>query len=146
MFDNDAPPEKPNPECQAMKDRMAKIEDRIEKVEGYLRECDDLHKKNEEQTKRNDDAIKHNTESNILATKSINELNVTISETFTDLSNSITKLTDRVDGHDPVVEEVKNRDNAKKYIKEIILGWGGIAAAIMAIIMLIAYGFHHFIK
>lgn len=140
------PPEKPNPEIQAIKEGMSKMDARIQKLEGYQRECDDLHKKNEEQTERNDDAIKNNTESNILATKSINELNVTITETFTDLSNSITKLTDRVDGHDPVVEEVKNRDNAKKYIKGVILGWGGIATAIMAIIMLIAYGFHHFIK
>lgn len=146
MFDYDRPPEKPNPDLLAINNRMAKMEARIEKVEGYQRECDDLHKKIEEQNKRNDDAIKNNTESNLLMTKSLNDFNITLTETFTDLNNSITKLTDRVDGHDPVVKEVQNRDNAKKYIREFILGWGGIATAITAIVMSIAYGLHLFIK
>lgn len=142
MFDYDAPPEKPNPEFQAMKDRMAKMEARLEKVEGYQRECDDLHKKNEEQSKLNDDAIKNNTESNILATKSINELSVVITESVAELNNNISQLAIQVKSHEPAVKEWTDFGTAWSINKKILFGLSAIAVAITSIAASIKYFFY----
>lgn len=140
------PPDHDHPEFLLIKERMAKMEARIEKIEGFQRECDDLHKKLEEQNKRYSDSMKYNTESNIFLTKSVNDLNITITQTFTDLNNSISKLTDRVDSHDPVVKGIQDRDNAIKYNKNFLMSAGAIAASITAIMGAVVYILNYLMK
>ncbi len=136
------PPEKPNPEIQAIKEGMSKMDAQIQKLEGYQRECDELHKKIEEKSKRNDDAIKNNTESNILATKSINELTATITESVTELSNNINQLALQVKSHEPAVKEWTDFGTAWSINKKMLFGLSAIAVAITSIAASIKYFFY----
>ncbi len=65
---------------------------RVSSLEHHRDECDRLHEVGKEHRKRSDDAMNHLTDSNILLAKTITDMNITM-----------TKIADKVEAGQPVI-------------------------------------------
>lgn len=113
---------------KTIEQRLSRVEERIEVISAYQDECDKLHKEMREHNKRSDDAINHNSEASMMATRAVNELNITLC-----------KLIEKVEkNHDPVVEwwrpimEIGNDLKSAYRINKSIILWVSGALAIVA--------------
>lgn len=96
--------------------------DRVSSLEEHRQECDRLHEAGKDHRKRSDDAMNHLTESNILLAKTITEMNITM-----------TKLSDKVNVGQPVIDFWTKAGTAWTFNKMLWLGIVSIAIGIVAI-------------
>jgi len=97
--------------------------EKVASLEEHRQECDRLHEVGKEHRKRSDDAMNHLTESNILLAKAVTDLNITV-----------TKLSSKVDGGQPVIDFWSNAGKAWTFNKMVWATIVGLAVGITAII------------
>lgn len=97
--------------------------DRVSSLEEHRQECDRLHEAGKDHRKRSDDAMNHLTDSNILLAKTITEMNITM-----------TKLSDKVNVGQPVIEFWSNAGKAWAFNKMLWLGIVGLFSGIGIIV------------
>jgi hypothetical protein len=97
--------------------------DRVADLEEHRQECDRLHEVGKEHRKRSDDAMNHLTESNILLAKAVTDLNITV-----------TKLSAKVDGGQPVIDFWTKAGTAWSFNKMLWAAIVGLAIGISAIV------------
>lgn len=98
--------------------------DRVTSLEEHRQECDRLHEAGKDHRKRSDDAMNHLTDSNILLAKTITEMNITM-----------TKLSDKVNVGQPVIEFWTNAGKAWTFNKMLWLGLVGFIGGIGTIVV-----------
>lgn len=96
---------------------------RVADLEEHRQECDRLHEVGKEHRKRSDDAMNHLTESNILLAKAVTDLNITV-----------TKLSSKVDGGQPVIDFWTKAGTAWTFNKMLWLGIVGLFSGVGIII------------
>lgn len=97
--------------------------DRVTSLEEHRQECDRLHEAGKDHRKRSDDAMNHLTDSNILLAKTITEMNITV-----------TKLSSKVDGGQPVIDFWSNAGKAWTFNKMLWAAVVSLAAGVIAIV------------
>jgi len=97
--------------------------ERVTSLEEHRQECDRMHEAGKEHRKRSDDAMNHLTDSNILLAKTITEMNITM-----------TKISDKVNSGQPVIEFWTRAGTAWTFNKMLWLGVVGLFSGIGIII------------
>lgn len=109
--------------------RVDKIEEslsdkevRLAMLEAFKQDCIAHHIENDEKHKRLEDPVNRNTESNLLLAEAITEMNITM-----------TKLADKVNVGQPVIDFWTNAGKAWTFNKMLWAGIVGLAVGIAAI-------------